>query len=310
LRKPFALVIEDNRDTAALFSIVLDLIGFETQIIYDGKTALARLEFSAPDLVLLDLHLADSIGGEYVLHRIRSDERLKDINVIVVTAFSNLAKGLDEEADLILYKPISVDQLSDLVARFRPDEDTLQTVEFDSLTGLYNATYFKNRLLYNIERAKRMEDYLYAAMCLEFTEFKTLADRHGQSFMDQLLIEGARRVSGCLRPSDTVAYFGENQFYIILEGIKQADGPLVVAERLKAQLGDFPGLGKGKTVEVSLGIVLGHPDFDQADELLKTLVAAKDKAKNSGGLHYESFGVDLSKSENEIVDKVEVEKDS
>ena len=308
MRKPFALVIEDNRDTAALFSIVLDLIGFETQIIYDGKTALARLEFSAPDLVLLDLHLADSIGGEFVLHRMRSDERLKDVNVIVVTAFSNLAKNLGNEADLILYKPISVDQLSDLVARFRPDEDQLQTVEFDSLTGLYNATYFKNRLLHNIERAKRMDDYLYATMCLEFDQFKALADRHGQSFMDQLLIESARRVNACLRPSDTVAYFGENQFFIILEGIKDANIPLVVAERLKEQLTNFQSLAKQGPVVVSIGMVLGNPEFDQAEEILNTLIAAKETAKTEGGVYYESFGVDLSKSENEVADKVEVEK--
>ena len=117
MRDRSALIIEDNRDLAIIFSQALQAAGFVTAIIEDGQQALSRLEIVAPDLVVLDLHIP-TVSGVDVLRRIRADVRLAETRVIVATADSSVTKGLREQADLVLIKPVSFTQLRDLAARF------------------------------------------------------------------------------------------------------------------------------------------------------------------------------------------------
>ena len=122
MNNPLALIIEDEQDVATLSSHVLKSLGFETEIIGLGDKALARLAVTAPDVVLLDLHLPHGVSGIDILHHIRADERLKATRVIIVTGQPHMAETLRDEADLVLLKPFSIDQLSDLVARLRPGD--------------------------------------------------------------------------------------------------------------------------------------------------------------------------------------------
>jgi two-component system response regulator AdeR len=112
----FALVIEDDKDAATMFAIALQTAGFEAEIIRAGDTALARLAVLVPDLVVLDLHLP-RVEGIDVLRQIRADARLAETRVIIITGDPLAAEGLQNQADLVLIKPISFDQLHDLAAR-------------------------------------------------------------------------------------------------------------------------------------------------------------------------------------------------
>ena len=60
--KPFALLIEDDRDIAALFRHVLDMAGYRSESVYDGLDAMERLATIQPDVVLLDLQLPGLSG--------------------------------------------------------------------------------------------------------------------------------------------------------------------------------------------------------------------------------------------------------
>jgi CheY-like chemotaxis protein len=72
-----------------------------------------------PALVVLDLHLPH-VSGKTLLRQIRADERLRETRVILTTADALMAAHLDEEADVVLLKPVSVTQLRDLATRLRP----------------------------------------------------------------------------------------------------------------------------------------------------------------------------------------------
>jgi CheY-like chemotaxis protein len=111
-----ALVIEDHSDISALFCKVMEEAGFQTEAIRTGDEATKRLTEVVPDAVILDLHLP-GIQGDELLHQIRTDERLAQTRVIVITAYSALANTLQEEADLILIKPVSLNLLRRLVKR-------------------------------------------------------------------------------------------------------------------------------------------------------------------------------------------------
>ena len=121
-----ALIIEDNRELAIIFSQALQAAGFATGIIQDGDQALARLAITTPDVVVLDLHMP-RVSGMEILRRIRADARLAGTRVIVATADMRATDMLQDQADLVLIKPVSFTQLRDLAGRLasprsRPDD--------------------------------------------------------------------------------------------------------------------------------------------------------------------------------------------
>src|SRR5262245_948292 len=116
---PLALIIEDDENLADIFSLALRRARFEVEIVREGDVALARLAETVPAVVVLDLHLP-SVSGETILHQMRADERLADTKIILATADAFMAGELREEADLVLLKPISPNQLRELASRLRP----------------------------------------------------------------------------------------------------------------------------------------------------------------------------------------------
>ena len=120
MNTPSVLIVEDDQDVAELYSRVLESSGLTTEIIRTGEAALARLAETSPGLVVLDLSLPPHVTGTDVLHRIRSDQRLAKTRVVVVTGHPDLADAVRGQADLVLLKPVDVNQLSDFVASLRP----------------------------------------------------------------------------------------------------------------------------------------------------------------------------------------------
>jgi CheY-like chemotaxis protein len=114
--KPLALIVEDEYDISLIFSRALQAAGFDTEVIHSGDIALEWLSSSKPDIVILDLNLPRVTGPE-ILQFIRASERLARIPVIVATAYARLAEGVRDQADRVLFKPISFAQLRDLSAR-------------------------------------------------------------------------------------------------------------------------------------------------------------------------------------------------
>jgi two-component system response regulator AdeR len=113
MSNPVALVIEDDRDLATLFAIALRMAGVETEIVHAGDTALARLAVLVPDLVVLDLHIPRTAGKD-ILRQIRADPRLSETRVVVVTGDTLAAEDIQNQADQVLIKPFSFDELQDL----------------------------------------------------------------------------------------------------------------------------------------------------------------------------------------------------
>lgn len=116
MNKPLAFVIEDDPDLSEIFSMTLRGGGFETEVFLDGQAALNRLTGTAPAIILLDLHLPH-VTGATILENIRADGRFAKTAVIVATADARLAEEMHIQADLVLLKPVSVDQLRELAQR-------------------------------------------------------------------------------------------------------------------------------------------------------------------------------------------------
>lgn len=116
MSKPLAIIIEDDPDLSEIFSVSLRSGGFDTEMIRDGQAALDRLKGTPPAIIVLDLHLP-RVDGATILNQIHNDSRFEKTAVIVSTADAQLADGLRSKADLVLLKPVGVDQLRELAKR-------------------------------------------------------------------------------------------------------------------------------------------------------------------------------------------------
>ncbi|MEW5871218.1 MAG: response regulator [Chloroflexota bacterium] len=119
MEKSLALIVEDDKNLALAFSEALSDAGYQTEVIYDGQTALERLSDTLPHMVVLDLHIP-RVKGLEVLKHIRADARLTHTRVIVATADDRTAEMVAGMANLVLLKPIGYQQLRELSARFLP----------------------------------------------------------------------------------------------------------------------------------------------------------------------------------------------
>lgn len=116
MNKTLALIVEDDTNIGDVFSRTLKTVGFETEVIHSGATALTWLASNVPDVVILDIRLPH-VSGVEILRQIRADTRLAKTPVIVTTAYPDSAVALQELADLVLIKPVNPSQLRALAKR-------------------------------------------------------------------------------------------------------------------------------------------------------------------------------------------------
>ncbi len=114
------LIVEDNDLNMKLFNDLLQASGYETLRTKDGREAVDITRRHHPDLILMDIQLPE-ISGLEVTRMIKSDEDLRAIPVIAVTAFA--MKGDEEKirnggCEGYIAKPISVAHFLETVARF------------------------------------------------------------------------------------------------------------------------------------------------------------------------------------------------
>ena len=116
-----ALIIEDDEDLASIFAEALRGVGFDVELVADGRVALERLRNGpAPFLVLLDMHLPHISGADLLTNVIKKDERFAETIIIITTADARMGEAYTEQVDFVMIKPISFVQLRDLTSRLKP----------------------------------------------------------------------------------------------------------------------------------------------------------------------------------------------
>jgi two-component system response regulator VicR len=168
------MVVDDEPDVADLISLMLESQGYEVISAYGGNECLEKLEHEIPDLILLDLIMPD-IDGWGVLERIRQDERLNSVFVIILTAKQLTAEVVQKKAQYIteyLVKPVTkgglisaietivsysrkLNEFTDAAERSGTDQATIDRyIELDHQVGTYKRLY--TSLIQTLTR-KRLE---------------------------------------------------------------------------------------------------------------------------------------------------------
>jgi diguanylate cyclase (GGDEF)-like protein len=183
--------------------------------------------------------------------------------------------------------------LRDISERKRLEQETARMAEHDALTGLPNRHWLAGYLPLALQRAADGGRTL-AVLFVDLDGFKKVNDSWGHSTGDKLLHAVARRVRGVLRPADSVARFGGDEFIIVLEGVASDDSAAEVAMRISEAMSEpFDILGRQCKIGTSIGISLFPRDGNDAETLIRNADIGMYTAKSESKGQYRFFSNDL-----------------
>jgi diguanylate cyclase (GGDEF)-like protein/PAS domain S-box-containing protein len=189
----------------------------------------------------------------------------------------------------------------DITQRKQAEQQLERQAFRDGLTGLPNRVLFLSRLEHLFRRARRSQGVLtFAVLYLDLDRFKVVNDTLGHQAGDELLVEITRRLERCVRPSDTLARFGGDEFTVLLEDIASSADATAVAERIHVEL-TAPIVVRGHEVRssVSLGIALASAGYERPEDMLRDADTAMYRAKADGRARHQVAGgaaVDITPS--------------
>ena len=153
---------------------------------------------------------------------------------------------------------------------------------FDTLTSLPNRLHFNERIASDLARA-RQGRYSMSVLILDLDRFKTINDTLGHLAGDQLLCEVARRLTGCVRPTDCVARLGGDEFTIVLPRVNDMSEVASIANRILAAISEPVRLeGQEFVTSMSIGVATYPSDAVTENELIRFADAALYCAKSAG----------------------------
>jgi diguanylate cyclase (GGDEF)-like protein len=186
------------------------------------------------------------------------------------------------------------------------DDQLYDQAHFDPLTGLPNRLLFHDRLQREILRSER-EGVTFALLIIDLDHFKNVNDSFGHTAGDKVLAEAARRISRCLRESDTVSRLGGDEFTVLLARLGHAQEAWILAETVVAALSQEFNLGEQRCfLSASVGIASYPADGATAEELLKSADIAMYRAKASGRAQVVFFEEKMNR---EAVARVTLDRD-
>jgi diguanylate cyclase (GGDEF)-like protein/PAS domain S-box-containing protein len=289
-----ALAMTGCGDAIFDWNVAADQIHVSAEI--ENQLGLRRGSLEGPAAAWLDiLHPLDrdrySAALEGVLQqrsgRINHDIRLRGADSRYHNFVLKARPVVNAEGEVVRV----IGALSDVTEIKAAEERILHDAIHDNLTGLPNRELFFDRLGSALIQAQRPGASLFVVLAIDIDRFKEINDALGMAFGDSALLTVARRLGRELRPGDTLARMGGDQFgaIVTLEGGEAQIAPFV--ESLREMMAAPISFGDREVaLTVSIGVSLFDPALHtKGADLLADAEIALANAKKAGGDHAEIF---------------------
>jgi diguanylate cyclase (GGDEF)-like protein/PAS domain S-box-containing protein len=301
----FHLITENAADMIAVVDTqgrrLYNSPAYEKILGYDAEelAATSAIEQVHPDdraRVLAAAQKAHLTGcGERLEYRIRH----KEGSWRVLESTSSAIPGPNGESEgLVIVN-------RDITERKRAEALLEHRAFYDGLTNLPNRALFLDRLQRAIAVSQRHRDFKFAVLLIDIDEFKMFNDSLGYAAGDELLIQVARRLTTCLRGTDTVSWRpnrdiqcladhtlarpGGDEFVVLAAELRDPSDAIRMSERIQDRMAvPFAVKGRECVISVSIGIVFSGGSTDEED-VLRDAEIAMYRAKHAGKARYEVF---------------------
>ncbi len=190
------------------------------------------------------------------------------------------------------------------IERKRTEVRLVHQALHDPLTGLPNRALFLDRLGVALDRSRRTNGTV-AVLFLDVDNFKDVNDSLGHTAGDRLLAELAERLRAMLRPMDTVARFGGDEFTLLFEDLSSEREVVRIAERISSAAAAPIRINEGEeSITVSIGIAMVTDPSIPRETVIREADAAMYRAKELGRSRYELFD---DASRQRAADRLELE---
>jgi diguanylate cyclase (GGDEF)-like protein len=182
---------------------------------------------------------------------------------------------------LLLFKPISIDQFADFIARFQLKLKYQTTIPmmgepWDRVTGLYNQSFFVDRLGTTLMQAKANTRNLFAVLAIRIDPNCCIRSDLGISKWIAALRETAETLQIAARPADVIARFDQDNFYVLLENIPGNEVALAVAYRIHNKLKEkLAATDNRENFPISTRVLLGDGRYEDTDRILHEVELAR-----------------------------------
>ncbi|MFA7059751.1 MAG: EAL domain-containing protein [Pedobacter sp.] len=219
-----------------------------------------------------------------IIHRIKS----RTEGEIVVNSQAEVENGEDGQPLIIS------GTILDITARIKAESEIQQLINYDTLTGLPNRNLLHDRLKLSIAQGIR-EHHLVGVLILDLDRFKGINDTLGHLAGDQLLMTISKRLSACIRESDTLARLGGDEFVIILNNAGSEEGITAVSKKILALVSE-PIYIDGHEIYItgSIGISVYPMNGEDGQTLLKHADLAMYQAKELDRNNFQFFSREMN----------------
>lgn len=289
------LIADDDLTSRKILTGVLEKQGHQVEITLDGIQAWEALQaVDAPQIAIIDWMMPGMDGPE-VVRRVRAADSEAQPYILLLTKrsqTSDIITGLDAGADDYLTKPFNPGELRARIsvgariigmqtALIESRKALAHQAAHDSLTGLMNRETALSKLYQELSRAERTGDRLAIGMC-DVDHFKQVNDTYGHQTGDDVLRMFSSLLNDCLRPYDTAARMGGEEFLVIAP-IQPGRDFAALFERIRerVEFTPLPTRSGPLSITISIGVACSGEGTD-CDRLLAASDAALYRAKDAG----------------------------
>ena len=217
--EPFRiLIIDDDYSLGTYFSHVLSIAGMQSKYLQDPRLVFDAVDEFHPDLITIDVCMPECSGID-LANIIRQKKECIRIPIVFISSETDIERKFDAlrmGGDEFLTKPIDEHHLVQSISiRARRARQLSGFMIQDSLTGLLNHAFLKERLSQEVSHSRRHHtDLCFAMVDIDF--FKQVNDQHGHLIGDVVLKSMAQMLKKRLRLSDSIGRYGGEEFAVVL----------------------------------------------------------------------------------------------